>query len=191
MFYDTTIQKAKEYDFVKDPSKPMKKKAPNYSILQCFDCAESGADAYHPDTPRTYFRGIYYKTIDSIVSVVETRFNQPSYHTYDIMVNLFLKMVNKENTSVEQDFMKTTFADDIDTAQVQIESDVLPVMFQNEKAECFDDIITQIKKLTRHQLLFIPNIIKIRHHSYRRKIVFNYYTYEFNKYQFISYFART
>ena len=45
----------------KDPSKPWKGKALNYSILQFFDGAESSADAYHPDTPRAYFRGIYYE----------------------------------------------------------------------------------------------------------------------------------
>ena len=40
MLYDTTVKKAKEYNFVKDPSKPRKRKAPKYSILQYFDGAE-------------------------------------------------------------------------------------------------------------------------------------------------------
>ena len=123
--------------------------------------ALSSVNAYHPDTPRAYFRGIYYETIDSVVSAVETRFNQPSYHPCEVMENLLLKMVNKEDTSDEQDFIKTRYADDIDTTQLQIEADALPVMFHNEKPECFNDIITQMKKLPRHQLLLIPNIITI------------------------------
>ena len=57
--------------------------------------------------------------------------------------------------------MKTTYADDIDKTELQIESDVLPVMFYNEKSECFDDTIVQIKELPYRQLLLITTIIKI------------------------------
>ena len=48
-----------------------------------------------------------------------------------------------------------------DTTQLQIKSDVFPVTFRNEKPECFDDIISKIKKMPRHQLLLILNIITI------------------------------
>ena len=68
MFYDTNAKKAKEFNFVKDPLKPRKRKrkAPNYSILQYFDGAESSADIYRPDTLRAYIREIYYEVIDSM-----------------------------------------------------------------------------------------------------------------------------
>ena len=66
------------------------------------------------------------------------------------MEYLLLKMVNREDTSAEQNFMKTTYADVIDTTQLQIESDVLLVMFHNGKT--FDDIITHLKKLPRDQV---------------------------------------
>ena len=56
--------------------------------------------------------------------------------------------------------MKTTYADDIDKTERQIESDVLHVMFYNEKSECFDDTIVQIKKLPYRQLLLITTLIK-------------------------------
>ena len=68
---------------------------------------------------------------------METRFNQPSYHTFKVMEYLLFKMVNREDTSAEQDFMKTTYADFINTVQPQIESDVLLVMFHNEKTRIF------------------------------------------------------
>ena len=61
---------------------------------------------------------------------METRFYQPRDHAYEVM--------------------EITYTDDIDVMQNQIESDVLPVMFHNEKPECSDDIITQIKKLKDH-----------------------------------------
>ena len=57
--------------------------------------------------------------------------------------------------------MKMTYADDNDKAELQIESGALPVMFYNEKSECFDDTIVQIKKLPCRQLLLITTIIKI------------------------------
>ena len=72
--------------------------------MQDFDGTESSGDAYHPYTPRAYFREIYYEAIDSIVSTVETRFNQPSYHAYEVMGNFWLKIVNKKDTSAEQNF---------------------------------------------------------------------------------------
>ena len=53
------------------------------------------------------------------------------------MEYLLFKMVNREDISAEQDFMKTTYADFINTVQPQIESDVLLVMFHNEKTRIF------------------------------------------------------
>ena len=78
---------------------------------------ESSVNVYHPHTSCAYFRRICYEAIDSVVSA--------------------------EDTSAEQDFMKATYADDIDTSQLQIESDVHPLMFHNEKPECFNDIISK------------------------------------------------
>ena len=84
--------------------KTKKKKVQNYSILQDFDGIVSSGHAYHPYTPRAYLRGIYYEAIDSITSALETRLNQPSYHAYEVIENLLLNKVNKEDTSAEQDF---------------------------------------------------------------------------------------
>ena len=117
-FYDTTVKKAREYNFGKDPSNTP------------------------TDTPNAYFRGIYYEAIDSIVPAVETRFNQLSCSVYEVMGNVLLKLFNKEDASVEHYFLKNTYTDDIDTTQFQIKSDALAVMSPNEKAKCFDDIIT-------------------------------------------------
>ena len=117
----------------------------NFTI---FDSAESSADAYHSHTPRAYFEVMSYEAVYSVVSVMETHFNQLSYYAYEVMENFLFKMFNKKDTSVEQDSMKTTYADDISTTQLQIESDVLPVIFHNEKPECFDDTITKTKKIS-------------------------------------------
>ena len=70
--------------------------------MQDFNGTESSGDPYHPYTPRAYFRVIYYEAIDSIVSAVETCFNQPSYHAYEVVENLLLKIVNKKNPSAQQ-----------------------------------------------------------------------------------------
>ena len=131
LFCDNPVKEPKEYNFDRDLSKPRKRKVLNYSILEYFNGAESSANAYHPDTPRAYFRGIYYEAMNSVVSVVETHLNQPCNHAYEVMGNLLLKMVKKEDTSAEQDFMETTYANDINTAQLQIESGILLVMFHN------------------------------------------------------------
>ena len=113
----------------------------NFTI---FDSAEISADAYHPHTAHAYFEVMSYEAVYSVVSAVETHFNQPSYYAYEVMENFLFKMFNKKDTSAEQDSMKTTYADDINTTQLQIESDNLSVIFQNEKPECFDDTITKI-----------------------------------------------
>ena len=89
-----------------------------------------------------------YEAVYSVVSVMETHFNQLSYYAYEVMENFLFKMFNKKDTYAEQDSMKTTYADDINTTQLQIESDNLSVIFQNEKPECFDDTITKTKKIS-------------------------------------------
>ena len=111
MFYDTTIKKVKEHNFKKGPIKTKKEKGPklfNCNYCKYFDGAESSAERVE----RAYFKETYHETIDSIVLAVETRFSQPSYHAYGVMENLLLKMVDKKDTSGEQDFKKTAYADD-------------------------------------------------------------------------------
>ena len=93
-FYDATQMKGKSHHFSKDPIVPLKKKAPNYSILQFIDGHSSETPAHHPDTSRDRYRAIYSKAIDSMVGSINDLFKQPSFQVHEHLESLLLKHTN-------------------------------------------------------------------------------------------------
>ena len=73
--------KAGKIHFIEEPSLPRKKRTPNERILeQYFDVQglASKSVAYHPSDGRENFQQSYFEVLDSIISVIQERFNQPS-----------------------------------------------------------------------------------------------------------------
>ena len=64
-------------------------------------CYEAGSGLPHfPDTVENYYRRIYFEVLDSAVSTIKDRFDQPNYEIYKQVENL-LKTVRGEDASNE------------------------------------------------------------------------------------------
>ena len=59
-------------------------------------------------------------------------------------------------------YLKEVYNGEINGAQFMIEADLIQVLFHKEETtDCFDDILTFIKKPTRSQLALVPNTVRM------------------------------
>ena len=160
-FYDATQMKAKSHHFSKDPIVPLKRKAPNYSILQFIDGYSSETPAHHPDTSRERYRAIYYEAFDSMVGFIKDLFKQPSFEVYEHLESLLLKSISSIDASKKIACLKETYKGDVNYLQFEVECDVLRVMFNEGQPQHFKDVYTRLKEVEYLQLSLIPNTIII------------------------------
>ena len=96
-FHESTKMKAKRFDFVEHPTLPRKRKTPNYKILEQYfvvDGLPQGAEAHHTSNSKEHYRQMYYEVLDSIITVIEDRFDQKSFQVYLQMESLLLKQLD-------------------------------------------------------------------------------------------------
>lgn len=163
-FFDTVKSKAERIDFIEEPSLPRKKRTPNYRTLeQYFDVQglASNSVAYHPSDARESFRLIYFEVLDSIISVIKERFNQPSFQAYMKMESFLLKAINGSCTKEEHEFLHENYYADIDVDFLEAEKEVWKTIFCDSNPNCFRDIHKTIKSLPSCKKLMIPTMIKL------------------------------
>ena len=91
-FYESTKMKAERFDFFQHPTLPRKRKTPNYKTLEQYfvvDGLPQGAEAHHPLNPKEHYCQTYFEVLDSIITVIEDRFDQRSFQGYLQMESLF------------------------------------------------------------------------------------------------------
>ena len=71
----------------------------NYSILQIVEDYKS-QKPYHPETENAYFKAIYNEAVDTIINLIQERFQQPGFNVFGQVEELFLKSVNEEDQSI-------------------------------------------------------------------------------------------
>ena len=159
--YDVIVEKSKTYDFIKDPVTKRKRNAPKYSLLHFVEGHKSNEQASHPATARDRYRGIFYEALDALITSIKDRFNQPSFVAYTHMEEFLLKSIRSLDTSVEEEYLRSNYAIDINVGQLtRVECDILRVLFKEEKAVCFKDIVSHLKGLGKKKEL-IPNVVTI------------------------------
>ena len=85
-FWKKVCGDVKEFD-IGEPILPRKRKRPARY--------EDGVSVPHySDNPKSFYRQLYYECIDSIVSCIEQRFDQPGYKTYHKMEQLLMNAVH-------------------------------------------------------------------------------------------------
>ena len=99
---------------------------------------------------------MYYNLLGTFVTSLKERFNQSSFVVYENIESLLLKTIKGEDTSYESEYIKQIYNDEINITQFEIEADVLHVMFYEKKVDCFDNFLSEIRKLPREQRLLLP-----------------------------------
>ena len=165
-FFDTVKTKAEKFDFIEEPSLPRKRRAPNYKTLeQYFNVEQSSSRpssaAFYPSDPREHYRIIYFEVLDSIVSVIKERFDQPSYQLLMKMKSFILKAANGDLTNEEEEFFRENYQDDINLDYLAGEKQIWKTLLNDSKLTCFKDIHKILQKLPSNKKLLIPNRIKV------------------------------
>ena len=154
--------KAKKISFVEEPVLKRKRKAPNYSILEYIEGYHtSNATAHHPETPRDHYRGVFYESIDGLVSSVRERFDQPAFLVFEQLESLLLKVLQGQDTSKELLFVNEKYGTDIDIEQVKVELQTIKVILKDKDIICYDDLIEQMQSLSREEKTLIRNVCVI------------------------------
>ena len=76
---------------------------------------------------------MYYEALDSVLSSIKYRFNQPSVVTYENIETLLLKAINSEDIYDEVKHINEVYSGEINGAQFMIEVDLLQVLFDKEE----------------------------------------------------------
>ena len=93
---------------VEEPQLPRRRKTPKR-----FDDGLTSGE-FH-DSPKVYYRQLYYEAIDSIVSSLKDRFDQPGYGVYCRLEELLIKASCKEDFKASFDFVCSFYKDDFDS----------------------------------------------------------------------------
>ena len=158
LFYKSVEKSAGKIKAVSKPTLPRKWNTPNYSILQF---VEGNWEIHHSGTAHAYFKAIYNKAIDTIISPIQGRFEQLGFKVFGLVEQLFLKSVNKEDHSDEIMTLESTFFGDYDHDSLITELQLLPAIFDDCKPVNFGDIVKGIQLLSREKRKLIRNVVLI------------------------------
>ena len=158
-FFDTLKSKAEKINFIEEPSPPRKRRTPNYRTLQQYFDIQGLAlksVAYHPSDAREHNRLIYFEVLDSIISVIKERFNQPSFQAY-----MKMKAIDASCTKEEDGFLHEKYCGDIEVEYLETEKEVWKTIFRDSNPTCFRDIYKTTKALSSSKKLMILTFTKL------------------------------
>ena len=164
-FYNVVLKimkKKKNYHLFQSQSKPRKRCAPNYSIINHFSSSSNKQnDVYHPNTTRGYYRVIYYEALDSLITSLKERFDQPCFKAYENLESLLLKSLSNESIANKIEYVKCVCKDDLDIDQLVVELRMFKAIYQNKNFVCFDDVGQHMQNRPTEDFILIPNVINI------------------------------
>ena len=163
-FYESTKIKAERFDFVEHPTLPRKPKTSNYKTLEQYfvvDGLPQGAEAHHPSNPKEHYRQMYFEVLDSVITVIEDRFDQKSFQAYLQMESLLLKPLDGACIKSEIEFLSMNYGDEITRDLLESELEIWKTIFSDSKPLCFKDIRSTLGSLSESKRKQIPNLINI------------------------------
>uniref|UniRef100_A0A1X7U3K3 DUF4371 domain-containing protein n=1 Tax=Amphimedon queenslandica TaxID=400682 RepID=A0A1X7U3K3_AMPQE len=117
-------KKANELE-LSEPVLPRKRKRPvRYEDGQ--------VEAYYPDTPKSQYKAVYFRSLDVIISCIKTRFDQPGYHILRQLESILLKAVNQESFTEELEAV-SCFYNKVDKGHLETHLSTLSAFFHTPK----------------------------------------------------------
>ena len=109
---------------VNEPALPRKRKAPTrYEV--------GSSVGHHPGTPKEYFRQHYFECLDTVVSCIRDRFNQPGYKVLKNLEDLLLKAARNEEYSSELHFVFDFYKNDFVHSSFTLQLELLTTSFSS------------------------------------------------------------
>lgn len=159
MFWSKVTQKAKELDIC-EPVLPRRRKRPaRYEDGQ--------AEHFFPDSPKSFYKAVYFESLDMIINCIQARFNQPGYLILRQSESLLLKAINQEEFSEDLESVCSFYGSEIDQALLETHLNTLSAFYRHEHntthTATFVDLKEFIAKLTASQKSLIAQAVFVYH----------------------------
>ena len=153
-FYDVILVKTKELESLSDPVLPRKRRAPSrYEV-------GTGKPLY-PNTALDFYRSIFYEALDTIISAIKERFNQPAFIVYQNLESLLVKASKGEDVAKELDAFMNDFHGDVCPTTLHAQLSTFKVLMKGNDIQCFDDILSAILSLNVDERQFIDLVVTL------------------------------
>ena len=125
------------------------------------------ASCHFHDTPKVYYRQLYYEAVDNSIQCLNNRFDQPGYHIYSNLEQLLIKAAMKENYELHFKTVCDFYKDDIKPEVLQVQLVTFGANFPNnpgkKRPTVFDirDYMTAMTQAQRDLLDQVVNIMKL------------------------------
>ena len=77
------------------------------------------------------------------------------------MESLLIGVLNSQDVSSQMDYMRENYADDVSTAYLFSQLEILKVLIKDAQINCFADVLKAVKSLTDHERHMITEVIVI------------------------------
>ena len=104
-----------------------------------------------PSCPKTYYRQIYYETLDLISSFILQRFDQPGFRTYHVLQDLILNAAKGASYEEELETVANFYKDDFHRASLKVQLELFSTGFnQTEQGSqpTFCEVLKYVKSMS-------------------------------------------
>ena len=115
-------------------------------------------------TPKSYYRQIYYETLDLISSFILQRFDQPGLKTYKVLQDLLLNVAKGVPYDEELKVVTNFYKDDFNVASLKVQLELFATGYsQGEQSsqEGFCEVIKYMKSLSPAMQSGISELTKL------------------------------
>ena len=100
------------------------------------------------DSPMLYYRQLYYEAIDTMVSCLKDRFEQPGYQTYSILEQTLIKACQGKEFVEELDFICDFYKEDLQKELLRVQLQTLHVDFNSKFEEVYGTSVSEASCIT-------------------------------------------
>ena len=138
------------------PSLPRRRNAPIKHML-------GKAPSEHAEKVKDDYRRKYYAVLDTVVSCIKERFEQPDYEIYSSLEQLLVKAAMAKSYDEQCVTVTTFYRDDINSDLLSVQLKTLPVVMRSsdELVNTFYDVRNLVKELTQPLKALISEVVKI------------------------------
>jgi len=104
----------------------------------------------------------YYDVLDLIKNCVRSRFDQPGYNTYKNLQELLFKVIKGDNFESELQYVSQFYQDDINSANLQIQLQILTHDCPREEYTSIFDIRNYMKSLSPAKKQLMAEVCSVK-----------------------------
>ena len=110
---------------------------------------EDGMASYEfHDSPMLYYRQLYYEAIDTTVSCLKDRFEQPGYQIYSNLEQTLIKACQGKDFKEELDFICAYYKEDLQKELLHVQLQTLTVDFKPKYEELYGTHVSETSCIT-------------------------------------------